>query len=466
MGYKDINRIEAKYDGKSWDYWLKELNRKSTGTKRHYLEHMDRLLDYLGLGPEEFYQQFKNEENLEDERDKGQLAETVRDYMIDLERQGYSRSWARFTYKAVSSFFKANKETFRIHNLRKTRHRTQKTAQHEEIRIFVEQAPNLRTKAIITVLKDSGLRTSDLRELRVEHVKHCLRNGANFCFITMQTRKEDVWAYTMLGPESMEYLRLYLEEREREGVESPWLFCNHFNPRKGGKLGNSSINPIFDRLQTKTGIQGLSAHSCRRFHMSKLTADGVDSNWVKLMQGKALDDSMKPYFDPNEIPNIYKSHYHAITIFNRGVDGEEIEALREKVQLSDDYVESLRGEIEELKERWTDPRLLETFMGIFNQQMGEFQAERLLYLGLKTEDERKKYLEKFSRVEREKILSGIREIQIARDTEEEEALKEENRRLKAELERVKAEKSEPTDFNKLLDNSDFLKTLKEKLGVG
>ena len=43
----------------------------------------------------------------------------------------------------------------------------------------------------------------------------------------------------------------------------------------------------------------------------------MDSNWVKLAQGKMLDPSMRPYFDPSKLPEIYQKHYHAIVVMSR-----------------------------------------------------------------------------------------------------------------------------------------------------
>jgi len=318
MGTSDIPRIRNRFKGKSWDLWLDELDLLKPGTQRLYLEAMESFLNYLGLNPEELWEKWEEEKETEDSRDRGQTAKLVKKFMKKLEDQGYSKSKSRQVSKAVSSFFKANMAfDFKIPRLEKVYSKQRKTAKLEEVKAFIQNATSLRTQAIIATFKDSGLRSGDLCNIRLEQVKPCLDSEADWCQIQLPTEKENVWSYTMIGPESMYYLKLYLQDREQKGIESEWLFCHHLRSHKGKKMNSQGISQIFDRLQDKTGIPGLSAHSLRRFHTSQLTADGMDSNWVKLCQGKMLDPSMRPYFDPSKLPEIYQKHYHVIVVMSR-----------------------------------------------------------------------------------------------------------------------------------------------------
>lgn len=268
----------------------------------------------MGITPEELYEMYKEEKNTADERDRGQTADQVIYFMTQQEKQGYSKSKSRQTAKAVSSFFRANKaHDFKLPRMERVYSKQGKTAQPEEVRTYIHNA-NVRTAAIIALLKDSGLRSGDLCNVRLNQVQKCLDEKAEWCFITLSTEKEGLWAYTMIGPEAMHYLRLYLKDRARRKIESEWLICGHLKRRGANKLTSNDITAIFDVLQKKTGIKGFSAHSLRRFHTSQLTADGLDSNWVKLAQGKSLDPAMAPYFDPSKLPELYKKHYNALTV--------------------------------------------------------------------------------------------------------------------------------------------------------
>jgi len=287
------------------------------------------------------WEKWEEEKEKEDPRDRGQTAKLVKKFMKELEDQGYSKSKSRQVAKAVSSFFRAsNSNDFYIPRLERVYSKQGKTAKPEEVKAFIQHAANFRTKAIVATFKDSGLRSGDLCNIRQEQVKPCLDSGADFCQIELPTEKENVWSYTMIGPESLYYLRLYIEDRERREIESEWLFCHELIGHREDKMSSQGISQIFDRLQKKTGIKGLSAYSLRRFHTSQLTADDMDSNWVKLAQGKMIDPAMRPYFDPSKLPEIYQKHYHAIAVMSRG----QPEVARE----SDDKYEALLSRIDEL----------------------------------------------------------------------------------------------------------------------
>jgi len=331
MGYKAIPEIRERYSGKSWRLWLEDLSTRSTGTQRIYLEHMDQFLDFMGMSPEELYQMYIEEEKIDDPRDRGGVARKVKRYVKGLEDKGYSKSYANQTFKAVRSFFRSSRINLVIKGVQKPRNRQQKTATHEDIRAFMEAAGNLRTKAMIMVLKDSGLRSSDICQIREEQVRNCIDDGADFCFLNLKTEKEGIWAYTMLGFESLEYVKLYLDEKDRGGFSSVWLFSPMIGTKRGNtgeQMNKGQISCIFDRLQKKTGRHGISAHSMRRFHTTNLAASQLDSNWVKLLQGKALDEAMRPYFDPYKLPELYTKHYHAIQIYgDRSSHAQRVEGL-------------------------------------------------------------------------------------------------------------------------------------------
>jgi len=350
MGTSDIPRIRDRFDGKSWGLWLDELDLLKQGTQRLYLEAMESFLNFLGLTPEELWEKWEEEKETEDPRDRGQTAKLVKKFMKELEDQGYSKSKSRQVAKAVSSFFRAsNSNDFYIPRLERVYSKQGKTAKPEEVKAFIQHATTFRIRAILATFKDSGLRSGDLCNIRLEQVKPCLDSDVDFCQIELSTEKENVWSYTMIGPESLYYLKLYLEDRERRGLESEWLFCHELIGHRGEKMNSQGISQIFDRLQKKTGIKGLSAYSLRRFHTSQLTADDMDSNWVKLAQGKMIDPAMRPYFDPAKLPEIYQKHYHAIAVMSREQPEVPVHELTEGLTELVKEIAAMRAELEELK---------------------------------------------------------------------------------------------------------------------
>ena len=184
-----VPEIKERFEGKSWDLWLVELSLNKLGTQRLYLEAMESFLDFLGKTPEELFQMWLDENTTEDPRDRGQTVQQVKLYMKQQEDQGFSKSKTRQTAKAVSSFFRANKVyDFKIPRLERVYSKQGKTAQPEEVKTYIHNA-NLRTQAIIALLKDSGLRSGDLCNVRLEQVQKCLDEKSEWCFITLSTEK-------------------------------------------------------------------------------------------------------------------------------------------------------------------------------------------------------------------------------------------------------------------------------------
>jgi len=213
----------------------------------------------------------------------------------------------------------------------------------EQIRELYESMPwefRLRNQALIMFLKDSGLRVSDVARLNVGDwmaaETYVNEKGEKFkVFRPLRTLKTGSMAYPVVGPETVEAVERYLEERRRSGerltASSP-LFVDRF----GKRLNERAMSTLLYRLCKRMGPEWwrISAHSFRKFHTTMLEAV-MPKSYVAKLQGKKAMDSLAPYERPEEIPGelpkAYMKAYDRLRVF-KSADAERMEAMERDIE--------------------------------------------------------------------------------------------------------------------------------------
>jgi integrase/recombinase XerC len=128
-----------------------------------------------------------------------------------------------------------------------------------QILYLIEQAPKLRDKAMIAVFPESGLRLSELVNIRPEHIDW------EICTIRIlgKGRKE---AYAPLGELSKKYLRAWLAQYQPNG--NIW------------GIGRQGIISMLRRLEAATSLP-CNPHTFRRTFACLLRKAGVDTMTIK-----------------------------------------------------------------------------------------------------------------------------------------------------------------------------------------
>ena len=110
-------------------------------------------------------------------------------------------------------------------------------------------------------------------------------------FEPKETGKTKAPAYVIVGPESVEAIDQYMEDRRNNGLpmspSSP-LFLNRQNTR----FHPDGFGHVFQRLGKFLDKKRISAHSLRKFHTTMLEYAGVSQNWIKKLQGKVVGGSL------------------------------------------------------------------------------------------------------------------------------------------------------------------------------
>ncbi len=136
-----------------------------------------------------------------------------------------------------------------------------------------------RNRAMLEVLYSSGLRVSELVDLKRSNVYFDI----GFLRVTGKGDKERL---VPIGRDAMKYLRIYLEEIRvligvQKGFES-YVFLN----RRGKKLSRVMVFTIIKNLVKKTGLNKVvSPHTFRHSFATHLIEGGADLRAVQEMLG-------------------------------------------------------------------------------------------------------------------------------------------------------------------------------------
>jgi integrase len=337
---------------KSRDLWMDYTESLGKDTRALYFRRLAEAMEYIGVKDhDELYGLQLQCLKSDDPRDRQTLENKVVNLVNQVVRDGRLKgSSARDYVKAMSSFMKAMGLPFHVDSKRlpKFSNLGRKIILREQIRVIYEKPGTEfwhRNRALTMFLKDSGLRISDVRRYNVcDYLDAPTFQHETGTFKDMgaiATQKTSEYAYVYLGPETVEAVDAYLEQR-KAGAHEP-LFLD----RDGKRMTSDALTQLFMRLSERL-LDGdrIGAHSFRKFQQTQLEAAGVNGNWIKRYQGRKVKDSTGVYSNPQDIPGqlleTYIEHYDALKVY------EVKQALEKRIEERDDEVQQLRRTIEEM----------------------------------------------------------------------------------------------------------------------
>jgi integrase/recombinase XerD len=139
-----------------------------------------------------------------------------------------------------------------------------------------------RNRAMLEVLYSSGLRVSELVELRINNIHF----DAGFLRVIGKGNKERL---VPIGRDAMKYLKIYLDDiRGRQPNKPPQKGSEShtFLNRNGGKLSRVSVFTTIKSLAASTGLKKtISPHTFRHSFATHLIEGGADLRAVQEMLG-------------------------------------------------------------------------------------------------------------------------------------------------------------------------------------
>jgi len=278
----------------------------------------------MGKGPDELVEIQKAARNHEGDLRENQVLEgKVRAFIQHLEDKGYSISTCKLAYAAVLSFFECNLYPLemRPQDRPNGEARGSRIPEKKEIVKLLNASKSRSHRAVILVLKDSGLRISDVVRLTWSDAEDL---GEGFWSWKILTRKRKVQATSFIGPEATEALKQLDKKDER-------IF-----PVNVDGLSHSIVETA-----KSAGLNGVSGHGLRKFFNVELQAARVPREWRYQMMGKKTGA-----YDENRITKLfeaYKTAYNHLRVYGVAVN-VEVEKLKQNL-------EEVRVENRELRER-------------------------------------------------------------------------------------------------------------------
>lgn len=148
----------------------------------------------------------------------------------------------------------------------------------EEVKVLLEKSTYLKHKAILSTIYSSGLRVSEVINLRISDImskemKIRVRNG-----------KRNKERYTLLSKNNLELLRKYwLKFGNKNYSPDDYLFIS----RKTGKqLTSRGVQCAMEKIAVKAGITtNPTPHTLRHSFATHLMNDGVDLVIIQALMG-------------------------------------------------------------------------------------------------------------------------------------------------------------------------------------
>jgi integrase/recombinase XerD len=170
-----------------------------------------------------------------------------------------------------------------------------RAAEDQLLSKLVHGISNLRDKAIIVLLLDSGLRLSELRQLNKDSIVSHKRRGADGQFqhwgkgeVVGKGRKRRKF---MVGPAALDALRNYLRA-ERLHDSNPALFLS----RRRRRIGARTIEHILSQWCKKLGLPHIKVHALRHSFATRNVNGGMSAVVLQELLGHSNLATTQRYF--------------------------------------------------------------------------------------------------------------------------------------------------------------------------
>lgn len=270
------------------------------------MKHIENFLNYLTLEKgysqntiESYGRDLKGLFNFVRKDWKDVTKEDILSYLREIQRKGISQRSSSRALSAFKTFFKylilegiiEVNPLSGIKGMRQTKSLpTYLTMEEVEELLSLPDISNpigKRDKAILELMYATGLRASEIVELKIEDLE--LDEG--FIYVMGKGGKRRM---VPTGEVALKYLRIYLNERDEflGGKVSPYVFLNY----KGEPLTRQGLWKIIKSYGKRIGIaEKLTPHTLRHSFATHLLERGADLRSIQIMLGHSRISTTQIY---------------------------------------------------------------------------------------------------------------------------------------------------------------------------
>lgn len=367
------------------------LQNKADGTKPMYISALRAFIEHTGLSPKQLIDE-ADADRQKSHRSRGAPEDRIRefhtwllkDYILKArgrnngtrqvtakKKIGTSKNLAHTYSMAICGFYKANgfplslnipkgsakKENFKL------------ALRVPDIKKLLDATTNLRDKAIILTLFQSGMSINELCNLNYGDVSSGIEANEEPMHFHLIRQKEQVEYDCFIGADAIHAIKEYLAQRKRESEvldrKSP-LFMTLFttDPKfcKHKRIYPASIEAFMRSAALKAGLvtkeelesadfNPARPHSIRTAFISILKMAGMNDMLVEYFCGHTISATDQAYFriTVDELRKTYKQYEKYLSITST-VDAEKLEHLEQKAKVLEQNSQSNQGVIVALLE--------------------------------------------------------------------------------------------------------------------
>jgi len=316
------------------DFWMKQLSNKSSETRRIYTYYFKDFAKWMKNTPNDLVEMKKHSlEHKGDRRENMVLETAVKQYMEEV-KDKYAFSSQKMIFTAIISFFDLNQYPLQMKRGDRPSGDVigSRIPEKKEVVTLINAAKSKPKRAVILLLKDTGLRLSDAVRLKWGEIQDY---GEGFWGWKIITQKRKIKALPFAGPETTQALSQLERKTDR-------IF-----PITAKNLSNQ-----LSLLIRESGLEkGLTPHGLRKYFNVELQAARVPKEWRHIMMGKksgAYDENRH-----RKLFQAYKESYNQLRIYGGLISSQDLEEIverrvRERLELERErLLRQLKAEVRE-----------------------------------------------------------------------------------------------------------------------
>lgn len=329
---KQLEFLEASPEGR---HMLNKVA-KSQSTKIAYSTGCKHFADYLKKGLTEIVREYQDDVKANSYAGFEKWEAVFDDFAIYLQKLGLSSASVTLYHAAAKALINANvPRSLRLQA--KTPEANSRTIAGVTIDDLKEifAMCDVRGRAIVAFLKDSGMSRADALTLNIKDLKNYEK--ADFVHLEVFRAKEKVEYETFIGPDAVQALRAYFTSRTIKGEtltqESP-IFATDYKPYV--RLNEVSLSSLFGRIEAATG-KTISSHRLRKFFETYqalvVRHPIILKYWMGHKIAKSRDIESRYIIPPTpEQEKLYRESYRNICITGATLEERAQAAAKEELR--------------------------------------------------------------------------------------------------------------------------------------
>ncbi|WP_312475213.1 site-specific tyrosine recombinase/integron integrase [Neobacillus sp.] len=216
-------------------------------------------------------------------------AKDVRDWLAMMTEKGLKPRSVQMKLSALKSFYQYLMEENKLEKSPTLKVRTPQ--KEDSLPYYLDKRQlvllqeltkdNPRERALVETLYATGVRISELMNIKLEDVKWESRQ------IWIRKGKGNKERYVLFSHDCAERLKAYLNLRD---INSTYLFSNH----RGGPLSRDLVELLFRQYTETLGFR-VTPHTLRHTFAAHLAEKGMDFSYIKELLGHANINSTRIY---------------------------------------------------------------------------------------------------------------------------------------------------------------------------